>query len=625
MASFDAAALAPTLATADFKSIEPHLAQLDKYLTLRTYLGGYTLSEADEKVWIAVRSNKVAVGLIRKAGFANAARWFKYIEEAHPEVKEKAAGPKKAEKKGGANYNIGLSNTEDGVVTRFPPEPSGFLHIGHAKAALLNDYFAKQATNGKLLVRFDDTNPTKEKQEFEDAILHDLELMDIKYVSVTHTSDYFQELYDIAEKMILDGGAYADDTEQETQKDDRKNRLPSKRRDRPAEESLAMFREMKAGTDLGRKHCIRARIAFDSNNGSMRDPVIYRFPNFKDKEPAPHHRTGWTWKIYPTYDFACPVVDSLEGVTHALRTTEYADRNEQYHWFLENLKLRKVNLWEFARINFIRTFLSKRKLTKVVDTGRVTGWDDPRLPTVRGILRRGLTVAALREFMLKQGPSRNIVTMDWTTIWAINKRILDPIVPRFMAVEKKDAVAVTLTNGPESYKEDRPKHAKNPDVGTKKVTFGSKLIIDQADVASFADNEEITLMSWGNAIVRGLDKTSPIKELQLELHLAGDFKTTDKKVTWLSSDEGNLVEAELWEFGYLITKDTLEKDDELDDYLTPVTATMVEALCDANIAELKEGDFLQLERKGYFRVDKALGHGPEGRAVLFKVPTGGKN
>lgn len=508
------------------------------------------------------------------------------------------------------------------------PLPSGFLHIGHAKAALLNDYFAKSAPEGKgkLLVRFDDTNPSKEKQEFEDAILHDLELMDIKYVSVTHTSDYFQELYDVAEKMILDGGAYADDTDPEVQKEDRKNRLASKRRDRPAEESLAMFREMKAGTDLGRKHCIRARIAYDSSNGSMRDPVIYRFPNFKDKEPAPHHRTGWDWNIYPTYDFACPVVDSLEGVTHALRTTEYADRNEQYHWFLKTLKLRQVNLWEFARINFIRTFLSKRKLTKVVDTGRVSGWDDPRLPTVRGILRRGLTVPALREFMLKQGPSRNVVTMDWTTIWAINKKMLDAVVPRYMAIEKKDAVAVTVTGGPDkSYKEERPKHVKNPEVGTKQVTFGPKLIIDQADVASFADNEEITLMSWGNAIVRGLDKSqTPIKELNLELHLGGDFKTTDKKVTWLASDAENLVEAELWEFGYLITKDVLEKDDNLDDFLAENTATMTQALCDANISQLKEGDFLQLERKGFFRVDKALGQGPEGRAVLFKVPTGGQ-
>lgn len=177
---------------------------------------------------------------------------------------------------------------------------SGYLHIGHAKAALLNDYFAKTSPdgNGKLIVRFDDTNPAKEKQEFEDAILRDLELMDIKYHKVTHSSDYFQEIYDMTEKMILDGNAYADDTDPEVQKDDRKNRLASKRRDRPAEESLAMFREMKAGTDLGRKHCIRARIAFDSSNGSMRDPVIYRFPNWKGEEPAPHHRTGWTWNIY---------------------------------------------------------------------------------------------------------------------------------------------------------------------------------------------------------------------------------------------------------------------------------------------------------------------------------------
>lgn len=501
---------------------------------------------------------------------------------------------------------------------------SGYLHIGHAKAALLNDYFARQAKDGKLLVRFDDTNPTKEKQEFEDSILHDLKLMDIEYVQVTHTSDYFQELYDIAEQMIRDGNAYADDTDPEVQKADRMKRLPSARRDRPAEESLAIFREMREGTEFGRKHCIRARIFFDSNNGSMRDPVIYRFPNFKDKEPEPHHRTGWTWNIYPTYDFACPVVDSIEGVTHALRTTEYADRNEQFHWFINTLKLRKVNLWEFARINFIRTFLSKRKLTKVVDTGRVTGWDDPRLPTVRGILRRGLTVPALREFMLKQGPSRNIVTMDWTTIWSINKRMLDPVVPRYMAIEKKDAVTATLTNGPEAtYTEERPKHVKNPEVGTKLVKFGNKVLIDQADVASFADNEEFTLMSWGNAIVRGLDKSAtPIKDLQLELHLAGDFKTTDKKVTWLTADADNLVEAELWEFGYLLTKDTLEKDDELDDYLTPVTATMVEAFVDANIKDLKEGEFLQLERKGYFRVDKALGDGPGGKAVLFKLPTG---
>lgn len=500
----------------------------------------------------------------------------------------------------------------------------GYLHIGHAKAALLNDYFANEAFDGKLIVRFDDTNPSKEKQEYEDSIVEDVKLLGIKITRITHTSDYFQQIYETAERLIREGNAYADDTDQEIQKSDRKNRLPSARRDRPAEESLAMFKEMKEGTELGKKHCIRARIAYESSNGSMRDPIIYRFPNWQGKEPAPHHRTGWTWNIYPTYDFACPVVDSLEGVTHALRTTEYADRNEQFHWFLNTLDIRRVNLWEFSRINFIKTFLSKRKLTKVVETGKVSGWDDPRMPTVRGIIRRGLTVSALREFMLLQGPSRNIVTMDWALIWNINKRALDPVVPRFTAVEKKDVVLATITGGPETpYFEERPKHVKNPDVGTKQVKFANKVFIDQVDVAALSKDEEFTLMSWGNAIVRGLDKTvSPITSLELELHLAGDFKTTKQKMTWLAENDGKLVEAELWDFDYLITKDTLDKDDDLDAFLNPNSATMTEAICDASVGELKAGDFLQLERKGYFRVDKAVGEGPGGKAVLFKIPTG---
>lgn len=502
------------------------------------------------------------------------------------------------------------------------------MHIGHAKAFSLNNYFAHEAYKGKLILRLDDTNVVKEKQDFEDSIVHDLELVSIKPDKVSHTSDYFKELYEYGERLIRDGNAYADDTDPEIQKEDRKNRRPSARRDRPAEESLAIFKEMKDGTDFGKKHCIRARIAFDSNNGAMRDPVIYRFPNFGDEGPQPHHRTGWDWNIYPTYDFACPIVDSMEGVTHALRTTEYADRVDQYYWFIDALKLRKVHLWEFSRLNFIKTFLSKRKLTKVVDTGKVNGWDDPRMPTVRGILRRGLTPAALREFMIRQGPSRNVVTMDWTILWATNKKILDPVVPRHVAIYKKDLVTATIAGGPEkTYNEEKPKHVKNPAVGTKLVTFGNKVYLDQTDTASFGTNEEITLMGWGNAIVRQVSKSDAgvATDAQLELHLAGDFKTTEKKVTWLAVEGSKLVEAELWEFTHLLTKDTLEKDDDLDACLAPVTSRMNEAICDANLAVLKEGDFLQLERIGYFRVDKAVGQGPEGRAVLFKIPTGSKD
>jgi glutamyl-tRNA synthetase len=511
-------------------------------------------------------------------------------------------------------------------------EHRGYLHIGHAKAAFLNDYFAHEAFDGKLIVRFDDTNPAKEKQEFQDSIIEDLHLLGIKPDRVTYTSDYFQQLYEICQRMISGGNAYADDTDPDVQKEERLNRLPSKRRDRPAAESLAIFKEMKDGTDFGKKHCIRARIAFDSPNGAMRDPVIYRFPKFESKEegqepePIPHHRTGWTWNIYPTYDFACPVVDSIEGVTHALRTTEYADRNAQYEWFLKTLGLRPVQLWDFARINFIRTFLSKRKLTKAVDTGIVTGWDDPRMPTVRGILRRGLTVPALREFMLRQGPSRNAVTMDWTILWATNKKAIDPVAPRYTAVETKQLVVAAIRGGPElPYSEEKPKHPKNAAIGTKPVTYANMVLIDQADAASFALNEEITLMNWGNAIVRDIARDGAVViGLQLDLNLDGDFRRTDKKVTWLAKEGSTLVEAELWTFDYLLTKDSLGKDDKLDDFLATDTATMTEALCEANLAAVEAGSIIQLERKGYFRVDKAAGQGHHGRAVLFKIPTGAK-
>jgi len=241
--------------------------------------------------------------------------------------------------------------------------------------------------------------------------------------------------------MIKEGHAYADDTDQETMRKERMDGIASRRRDRSIEENLAIFEQMKEGTEIGLKNCIRAKLSVDNPNKAMRDPVIYRC-NIE----VPHHRTGTTWKMYPTYDFACPIVDSLEGVTHALRTTEYTDRNPQYQWFLDTLKLRQVHMWDFARMNFIRTVLSKRKLTKLVDAGDVWGWDDPRMPTIRGVRRHGMTISALRDFILKQGPSRNIVVMDWTNFWASNKKEIDPIAPRHTGVEIKDAVKAFVIN-----------------------------------------------------------------------------------------------------------------------------------------------------------------------------------
>lgn len=611
----------------DFKSIEPHLLRLDKHLILRTYLSDYTLSDIDTKTWIAIKSNRAAVSFVKKGSYANLSRWFKYVEEVHPEIQAdvKAADDARRAKvaaasKAGASYNLALQNSDQGVVTRFLPEPSGYLHIGHAKAALLSDYFGHQAYNGKLRLRLDDTNPSKEKEEYQDAIIEDLALMGVKPDVVTYTSDYFDHLYDTCIKLIKEGQAYADDTDVDTMREERGNGIASKRRDRTVEENLAIFDQMKTGTEEGLKNCIRAKISVDNPNKAMRDPVIYRC-NITDA----HHRTGKKWNIYPTYDLACPVVDSLEGVTHALRSTEYTDRNPQFQWFLDTLKLRQVHMWDFARMNFIRTFLSKRKLAKLVDTGRVWGWDDPRMPTIRGIRRRGMTIPALRDFILKQGPSRNVVTMDWTSFWASNKKEIDPIAPRHTAVTIKDAVKVHVT-GVEAPAEanlvEKPKHPKNPAVGTKKVAFSKELILDQADVKLFKEGEEVTLMAWGNAIVKSITPGEPIPDISVELNLKGDFKSTEKKVTWLSTQGQELVKAELWEFDYLLTKDKLEEDDDLERFLNPNTASMEEAWCDHETKSLKKDDIIQLERRGFYRVDSGFDEGEKGKLVLFAIPTG---
>ncbi|KAI1749107.1 tRNA synthetases class I, catalytic domain-containing protein [Xylaria castorea] len=611
----------------DFKAIEPHLIRIEKHLTLRTYLSGYTLSEFDHKIWVAIKSNRVAVSFVRKGSYVNLHRWFIFVEQAHPEIQTdvKAADSVRKAKvqaasRAGASYNLALQETDKGVVTRFLPEPSGYLHIGHAKAALLSDYFAHQAYDGKLRLRLDDTNPSKEKEEFQDAIIEDLALMGVKPDVVTYTSDYFDHLYETCLTLIKAGHAYADDTDVETMRDERGRGVESKRRNRTVEENLDIFEQMKNSTEEGLTNCIRAKISVDNPNKAMRDPVIYRC-NPRD----PHHRTGTKWKMYPTYDLACPVVDSLEGVTHALRSTEYTDRNPQFQWFQDTLKLRQVYMWDFSRMNFIRTFLSKRKLAKLVDNGKVWGWDDPRMPTIRGVRRRGMTIPALRDFILKQGPSRNVVTMDWTSFWAANKKEIDPVAPRHTAILKKDSVKINVTGEgapAEPRAEDKPLHPKNPAVGTKKVAFSKEVLLDQEDAQSFKDGEEITLMQWGNAYVRDVAGKDPITSLTCELHLQGDVRTTSKKVTWLSTQGQKLIDAELWDFDYLITKDKLDEEDDLDAFLNPTTATMEEAFCDEGVANLKKDDIIQLERRGYYRVDKAYGDGEEKKVVLFCIPTG---
>ncbi|OJJ08019.1 hypothetical protein ASPVEDRAFT_203236 [Aspergillus versicolor CBS 583.65] len=611
------------LTSLDFKAIDPKLQKLNNHLILRSFVVGYALSTADIALWGALRGNRVSIGTIRKGTLVNLTRWFSFLEELCPwaiaalEALNASAKEKKlAKAKEGASYDIALLNTDKGVVTRFPPEPSGYLHIGHAKAALLNDYFAHEKYKGTLLVRFDDTNPSNEKQEFQDAILEDLALMGIKPDRTSFSSDYFDELHQYAIQIIKDGNAYADDTDKETMASQRMNGEPSKCRDATVEENLARFEEMNKGTEEGARWCIRAKMSVDNPNKAMRDPVIYRCNS------SPHHRTGTKYKAYPTYDFCCPIIDSMEGVTHALRTIEYRDRNPQYQWFLDTLKLRDVQIWDFARMNFIRTLLSKRKLTKLVNEGVVDGWSDPRFPTIRGIRRRGMTIPALREFILKQGPSRNIVNLDWTLFWATNKKHIDPVAPRHTAVFKKDAVKAVLKGGPAApYTQDKPKHNKNPDVGIKKVTYSSSVLFDQEDAKSFKQDEEITLMNWGNAFVRKIvtDSSGVVTELELDLNEKGDFKKTEKKVTWLSADQ-DLVPVELVDFDHLLNKDLMQEEDRLEDVLNPKTEFREDAIADSNVAYLKEGDIIQFERKGYYRLDKASAPGKP--AILFNIPSG---
>ena len=474
---------------------------------------------------------------------------------------------------------------------------------------------------GTLLCRFDDTNPSKEKEEFQDAIVEDLALMGIHPDRTSYTSDYFEELYQYCLTMLKEGKAYADDTELLTMRDERMKGIASKNRDATVEKNLAHFGEMKKGSEEGVRWCVRAKMSVDNPNKAMRDPVIYRC------NPLPHHRTGDKWKMYPTYDFCCPIVDSMEGITHALRTIEYRDRNPQYEWMLDALNLRKVHIWDFARMNFIRTLLSKRKLTKFVEQGIVWGWDDPRFPTIRGIRRRGMTIEALREFILKQGPSRNIVNLDWTLFWATNKKYIDPVAPRHTAIYEDNAVTATVKGARvAAYTEDKPKHGKNPELGTKKVAYSQSILISQVDAQGFAQDEELTLMNWGNAIVRNISHSmnplnrSTVTALELELHLQGDVKKTKQKITWLSKEGQELIPVELVDFDYLITKDKLEEEDNVEDFLTKQTEFRMTALADCNVAELREDAIIQFERLGYFRVDRPFEHGAP--AVMFNIPTG---
>jgi bifunctional glutamyl/prolyl-tRNA synthetase len=449
-----------------------------------------------------------------------------------------------------------------------------------------------------LVLRFDDTNPAKEKEEFEEVILHDLKLLQVKHDHFSRTSDHFELMLTYCEKMIKEGNAYVDDTDAETMKAERESRTESKNRSNSAEKNLSMWVEMKNGSARGQTCAVRAKMNMLSDNGCMRDPTIYRC------KPEPHPSTGTKYKVYPTYDFACPIVDSIEGITHALRTTEYMDRDEQFFWFIDALGLRKPHIYAYSRLSMTNTVMSKRKLAWFVDNNMVDGWDDPRFPTVRGIIRRGLTIDALKQFIIAQGSSRSVVFMEWDKIWSMNKKIIDPVAPRFTAVNEKYHVPVHIEGVvEEAVKAD--KHPKDPSIGQKTVWRSSTVLIDGEDAEVLKEGINATFINWGNITIKSIKKEGgKIVAIDAVPDLDNrDYKKTIK-VTWLAkTPKADFVPTTCVYYDHIISKPVLDKEDDFKQFVGKDTKTEIEALGDPELSSLKKGDVIQIQRRGFFIVD----------------------
>lgn len=627
---------------------EAGCSYLDTYFLTNTFLVGTDVSIADIFLWSALAGAGLRWESLRKSNkkYRNLIRWYNClsseynilddilgqyagkrgggkpltgkIKDQDPRNESKSSGGDANDKaKASSRPEVDLPDAEVGkVCLRFAPEPSGYLHIGHSKAALLNKYFAEKY-KGRLIVRFDDTNPAKESNEFVENLLKDIDTLGISYDAVTYTSDYFPQLMEMAENLIRQGKAYVDDTPREQMQEERMHGIESKCRNNSVEKNLELWKEMIAASERGLMCCLRGKLDMQDPNKSLRDPVYYRC------NPMPHHRIGSKYKLYPTYDFACPFVDSVEGITHALRSSEYHDRNAQYHRIQQDMGLRKVHIYEFSRLNLVYTLLSKRKLLWFVQNGKVDGWDDPRFPTVQGIVRRGLKIEALIQFILEQGASKNLNLMEWDKLWSINKKIIDPVCPRHTAVIEERRVLVTLSDGPEKpFIRIIPRHKKYEGAGDKCTTYTKNIWIDYADAEAISANEEVTLMDWGNAIIKEIkkDKAGNVTELIGVLNLEGSVKTTKLKLTWLP-DTDDLVKLQLLEFDYLITKKKVEEDEDFLDVLNPVTKKETLAIGDANMRNLKTGEVIQLERKGYFRCDVPFVRHSK-PIILFAIPDG---
>lgn len=465
------------------------------------------------------------------------------------------------------------------VVTRFPPAPSGYLHLGHLKALLLN-YALASKYDGRMLLRIDNTNPELDSAEYEKGIIEDLGAIGLDTSQVNHSSDHFPIILRMAEKMIVDGLAYVDSTPADEMKEMRANCEAAPFRNEDVDFHLKRWHEMCAGklTD----HCLRLKISLDDPNFVMRDPVIYRHIDNKG--------------LFPTYDFTCPLVDSFEGVTHALRTSEYDSRDGLYHWILEKCGLPPINLIEFSRLTIENVILSKRKLKKLVDEGVVSGWDDPRMPTLRGLMKRGVTVTAMMRYVADQGLTKKtgVVTLD--KLWSYNKQELDLIVPRYTCLDANQLVVLSLSElkRDQLIVDDIPLHRKVPELGTKSlgITFAGDqidLYLEHEDALWLNKGEEITLLYWGNVIITEIieKNENQIVKVKAIHHPEGDPKNTNLKLTWLPTERYcNLLQGVIHSYDSLVDGGSITK---------------TQIIMEPGLSVTKDGDQIQFQRKGFYK------------------------
>lgn len=505
------------------------------------------------------------------------------------------------------------------VHTRFPPEPNGYLHLGHAKSICLNFGVANEF-NGLCNLRFDDTNPTKEEQEYVDSIREDVRWLGGDWQDREfYASNYFEQLYAYAEQLVTMGKAYVDDLSAEEIREYRGTLTEPGRespwRNRSVEENLDLFRRMRAGEFADGERVLRAKIDMASPNLVMRDPTLYRIRH------AAHHRTGDTWCIYPMYDYTHCLSDSIEGITHSLCTLEFINNRELYDWVLETLGAYRPQQIEFARLNVTYTVLSKRKLIQLVKEGHVRGWDDPRMPTLCGLRRRGVPAEALREFCSRIGMARADSTVEYSMLEFCVREHLNAHAARVMAV--LDPVKVVIENYPEGQVEefDMPYHPEDESYGSRKVPFSRELYIERDDFRMeppkkyhrLAPGAEVRLryayfITCREAI---LDDAGNVIELRCayEPESRGGQSPDGRKVKgtihWVSAQHAIPAEVRLYDQLFAAENPNAAPEGQTFlNHINPQSLSVVEGLLEPALTGLPVGDKVQFERLGYFCKDK---------------------